>query len=418
MVWTAASIGAIALAVGFVRPTVLSGGSERPIDLSGRPAAAATPIWGNGTLATVGTTVAGDRSDIYLLASGSTVPAQLTSTPDLDEYAPSWSPDGTLLAFIRSDPPDPERRGRFANAAACLEVCDLVVVDGTSAAAVFSIGIAHPLQIREEGFRDSMVPSSIVWAPDGRSLIVDRGWCGIGGCGGLASVGSVLVDVEHARTVEVPPEISVLGWSPDGRWLAFTDAQGVSGRSLVVVPAGHLDESSFTDPEERAGWIVLAESPSWAMSIDWAADSSEVLLNAGMIFGPGPGESWQPATIDAIAVPEGHRRTVIADGANPMASPDGRRLAYHTGYEVNGDGEILTDIWVADLDGADALRIAENAAADSWSPDGRFLVAHDDRSWFTIAADGTDRSDLAVRAVGGGVPWGPTASWQGVPSAE
>ncbi|WP_344377278.1 hypothetical protein [Agromyces tropicus] len=226
------------------------------------------------------------------------------------------------------------------------------------------------------------------------------------------------MDVANARTVEVAPEISVLGWSPDGRWLTLAEERPGSRRATVVVPSDSLDETSLTAPLSRDGWIVLSEAPSWPLSVDWAADSSAVLVNEGMIFGAGPSERWEPATIDLITVPDGRRRTVIADGAQPMLSSDGRHLAYHTGYELDGDGDILTDVWIADIDGADALRIAENAVADSWSPDGRFLVAHDDRTWFTVAADGTGRADLAVRAVGDGVPWGPTASWQPVTAAE
>ncbi len=421
----ALSVGVVALALGALSPTELPDGvPERSISLGGRSAAAPATTGENGTLATVATSTADAPSDIYLLESGSTVPRQLTSTPEFDEYAPAWSPDGTMLAYIRSDPPDDEQADAsigslgFAQAAACVDVCELVIADGATGVPVLSSGIGHAYPRAQDGFDRSMVPSSIAWAPDGKSIIVNRSFCGIGGCGGTAAVGSVLVDVETARTVEIAPGLSVLGWSPDGRWLAVAEERGVNGHSVVAVPTGALDESALADPPERDGWIVLSDTLWWANDIGWAADSSTVFLNEGRIFGPGSGEQWRPATIDAVTVPDRIRHTVIADGAGPLVSPDGRHLAYHTDYGLEGDDGILTDIWVADIDGAGALRIAENATADSWSPDGRLLVAHDDRSWFTIASDGTSRTDLAVRATGDGVPWGPTASWQRLPATE
>ncbi len=421
----AASAGVIGLVLGLARPTDLSTGvADRPIDLSGPPAAAPSTTRENGTLATVGTSAAGAPSDIYLLASGSTVPTRLTSTSTLDEYAPSWSPDGALLAFIRSDPPDSEqaesaiRSLGFAQAAACVDVCELVVVDGATGESILTLGIGHAFSRDQGGFDRSMVPSSIEWAPNGTALIVDRSSCGIGGCGGHDGVGSVLVDLTTARASEISPEVSVLGWSPDGRWLAVAEEHGVYGHSVVAVPTGGLDESALADPPERDGWIVLSDTLSWADDVGWAADSSAVLVNEGRIFGPGSGEQWRPATIDAVTVPDGIRHTVIADGSGPLVSPDGRHLAYHTDYELEGDDGILTDIWVADIDGVGALRIAENATADAWSPDGRLLVAHDDRTWFTITSDGTGRTDLTVRATGDGVPWGPTASWQALPATD
>ncbi|MHC5005367.1 MAG: TolB family protein, partial [Planctomycetota bacterium] len=93
--------------------------------------------------------------------------------------------------------------------------------------------------------------------------------------------------------------------------------------------------------------------------------------------------------------------------ADPVLSPDGRRLAFVRLAEESGEnGERRGQVWLLDLGGGEARQITtleHGAFAPRWSPDGRHLLVH---------------SSLPLAAIEGEPPWPaerPRRGWNDVP---
>lgn len=103
-------------------------------------------------------------------------------------------------------------------------------------------------------------------------------------------------------------------------------------------------------------------------------------------------------------------------GKDPDVSPDGSRVVF---TRLSADDRWL-GLWVAALDGSDAVRIAESPANGdfdpAWSPDGSAIVFSRNREGhaelFTVSADGTNLQPLTTNSVGQDLfpSWSPDGS--------
>lgn len=83
----------------------------------------------------------GAEDDLFLVGLDGSELVQLTDTPDISERLPTWSPDGQSLAYLIAD-------------------------DAESRIMVISIDGGEPIEIAEL----DLLPTSLVWSPDGRIL--------------------------------------------------------------------------------------------------------------------------------------------------------------------------------------------------------------------------------------------------------
>lgn len=148
-----------------------------------------------------------DPHDIWLLDStGSGMEFNLTNTPDLDEGAPTWSPDGNWLAYSAGAPGDPR----------AIYKMDL------SSGEVISL---------TDGSRDDRWPS---WSPQGDQIAFMRNQLDL-------PPGYYVPDIYVMNADGSGPQQLTTwlwsddfpAWSPDGEWIAFAkEGEEFAGRDL------------------------------------------------------------------------------------------------------------------------------------------------------------------------------------------
>ena len=298
-------------------------------------------------------------------------------------YRPSWSPDGTALAFttenVDLNPQNSETRG------------ELWVADVRTGAT------------RRITMVDAALPS---WSPHGRRIaFFHRLGQGAGG---------------HVWTVpagggEAAPLTSGTGrdwspfWSPDGRYLYYVSDRGGSmnlwrvrtdegsGRALeepepVTTPATSLAHIAVSaDGKHLAYSSVLVTTNVQRAAFDpvkgvvvgepeWVTRGSQRWAN------PDPSPDGQSVVFYSLVDPEGHLYVMRSDGTGrprqvtgdsasdrvPRWSPDGEWIA------VFSDRAGPLQIWKIRPDGSGLTQLTyhpSNIAYAVWSPDGRRMVA-------------------------------------------
>lgn len=264
---------------------------------------------------------------------------QLTGTttsvidgPGIDRN-PTYSRDGTHLAFLRQVPTDPRR-------------FDLLVskADGNAAVMVSAVPMS--------------MPDAVAWAPDGRSLFVNDPDGGLVRYFVDAAPARVLVDgvrvgrdalrpPDGARIlyerVEEPGALYVMdqdgsgaqalvgrttkpclcrlaghaSWSPDGGMIAFPVRSDRAASRLYVMAADGTGLRQLA--QETGSWIET--DPSWSPSGDHIAFNRWQRDDTG---------AWQVRAIGIVPVAGGPVRSLgvapAAEGALIEWSPDGRSI--------------------------------------------------------------------------------------------
>jgi Tol biopolymer transport system component len=221
------------------------------------------------------------------------------------------------------------------------------------------------------------------WSPDGKQIAFTEGR--YGGPRERSSM-SVYVAAANGGTARRLAACGLcgeqwgatLGWSPDGKWLAFSRDTGLSGyESLWIVAAAGGKPRRVTDCHTCADVIPV-----------WSPDGK--LLVFQRIGAVGPNGLY-------TVRPDGSDLKRIANGGAPQWSPDGTRIAF----------DATRGIEVANVDGSDARLIfagpsATGPWAPSWSPDGHMLVffktpgrpGHFRAEVWRMNADGSDKKRL------------------------
>jgi len=225
------------------------------------------------------------------------------------------------------------------------------------------------------------------WSPDGRRLAFVRGHPGGPNESGRMSLYVASADGGGARRLAACGGCGEqwgahLGWSPDGRWIAFSRDAGPGGQeALWVVAAAGGRPHRVTDCR-----------PAGCADVEpvWSQDGQVLVLNR--------------ITVERVAVdrlytvrPDGSGLRRIAAGRDPQWSPDGSRIVFdgHDGIDV------------AAPDGSDVRLLFAEAGgtgpgAPSWSPDGSKLVffktpgrpGHYRAEVWTMNADGSAKQRL------------------------
>ena len=337
----------------------------------------------------------GDR-DLWLkIIGGGQEVRQVTSGPD-DDVSPSWSPDGSRIAFLRiaADSPTSAEAG--------------VYVVSPLGGAPRRIGGAPAL------------PSQLSWSRDSRFVVamsLRRSQNGSPESGGLQRVavdgsGSGPLTTPDHTEYHMQPAVSA-----DGRWLAYAACPNRTSPQCDVQVVAVGADGTTTGAAAR-----LTHHQAAIHGITWTPDGRSLVyaVSPMFVFGSGMGSQlWRvphargspPERIEAAhlgafapAAVSGHARLAFAqdrldfdilrfvppDGETPVVassfvdyapsfSPDGRHIA----FESSRSGE-AEEIWMASPDGSNAVQLTGGAVDwrgeprwrgnPNWSPDGRRIV--------------------------------------------
>jgi Tol biopolymer transport system component len=246
--------------------------------------------------------------------------------------------------------------------------------------------------------------SGPVWSPDGRRVAFERD---------LPYWGSdrfhlhvIGANGRGERALTAGPYDVMPAWSPDSKRLAFVrlaigDAVTVSSIFTLTLGGGTAELISGT----------ADVSPAWS-------PDGRMISFARFVGG-----ATQLFVADADG---GEVRTLGLAGTQPAWSPDGRRLAFVSYADRNGrtcaGGSCAPngEIYVAAADGSELRRVTRSKADDAhptWSPDGRFLAfssgyeVNGHAPWLLVAPVDGGRVKRVTRLAGVHDPaWGPTAS--------
>lgn len=191
-----------------------------------------------------------------------------------------------------------------------------------------------------------------------------------------------LVDITPSKNVKYP-----LGWSPDGKKLAYISLELEESNFILYI----YDRTTDTS-------IQITESPSIMFGDSfWSADGTKTAYSAAgssylkIYLADGEGENPQQLTTDENA-PDMY----------PSWSPDGTKIVFQK-------GNINTNIYVIDLETKEerALTTDNRSMLPSWSPDGSkiaFFSPLDDPEnpenptahIYVINSDGSDPTQLTT----------------------
>jgi TolB protein len=317
-----------AAAIAVVVGGVILFGPWRPASNEAAPATASPPPGPSAVAATSSPTLppvtglpgtfvfrrdSGDNRDVFLVQPDRSGLVQLTTDPKLDS-APMLSPDGTRVAFERSDP-----------VAGNAEIW-IVNADGTNEMAVT---------------RTDQVEDWPSWAPDGTRLLftrtstqdtVETSEIVIRTVAPAAQQEPPGSDTVVFRQESLPGAATVLmpTWSPDGSLIAFvSDKDGA--RQLYTIRVDGSGPKKLT----TAG---ATGRPAWS------PDSATIAYQANRVDGC----VW---LVDASG---DHSRAIAGDHCTdgPVAwSPDGTMVAWAGGGDT-------APIWAVNVDGSNLRRLS------------------------------------------------------------
>jgi len=151
--------------------------------------------------------------------------------------------------------------------------------------------------------------------------------------------------------------------SPDGKFLAYSDANGFH---LQLISTGETKQ--LTLPSGLAVASVFLGAPeTLGAPLSWFPDGSKVLITATH-----PGE---PPSLWAVSILSGAARKLREGAAAASFSPDGSQIAFLGDY----DSGTAQGIWVSTADGANQRRILTAQPGEyfhqvTWSPAGQRLA--------------------------------------------
>jgi Tol biopolymer transport system component len=293
--------------------------------------------------------------EIYVMDANGEDVRQLTTneaegTNEADDGSPSWSPDGTRIAFTSTR----DHEG-----------------DGIGSQEIYVMAADGSDQTRLTQNETAEVGAG--WSLDGESLRFARPAVPEPTTEKEAyrfGLAEMRADGSEVRMLFEPSGLLTwdAAWSPDGGKVAFTACEIVERRldcEIWLASGDGSDVRRLTDTTGRSN------HPAWSPDGDKIAFSSDRDMNGGCFFHDCTGWNGEIYLMDA----DGSEQTRLtndpgADGS-PTWSPDGTRIAFSALRNVEGavdEPNENYEIYVMDADGANVVQLTRNTTWD-WAPD-------------------------------------------------
>jgi Tol biopolymer transport system component len=235
-------------------------------------------------------------------------------------------------------------------------------------------------------------------------------------------------DGSKQRRLTTPARSSRLpAWSPDGRRIAYVSGPGVCILDFHFVDernAGIGDVDISVTNADGSGLRRLTRDPAVDCAPAWSPDGRKIAFQRSFVRREGDrvvGLDFDVYVINADGSGE-QKLTDDAVSAQPIWSPDGRKIAFWSGPDGNGGA-----VYVMNADGSERRLLTRNRPREpganlghvAWSPDGSKMLlvrsgvteGWDTRKFFIVVinTDGSGSRTLTRFSPGnGGLPsWSP-----------
>jgi Tol biopolymer transport system component/DNA-binding winged helix-turn-helix (wHTH) protein len=283
------------------------------------------------------------------------------ATKQLSEFGshPSWSPDGSQIAFQSGS--DQVIGFNDSNAQSPSTIW-LVTKDG---------GEPRPLTQVGNPVGGHGAPS---WSPDGKRIVFDTSDYG------TYSVWSVSLQGDEPKLVSGKHNALDALYAPDGKSIYFIGDRGSTLQKVEVAAAG--------DPVGEPVKVFDA-SGSRIRQISISANGKRLVYAALSTAG----DIWSTA-ISPTANPAAEHPLQLTQGKNtryttPAFSPDGKRIAYVV-YTIGATFQV----GVMDADGNNKKQLSDSGSHPCWFPDGNRIGFLSERSYWSVTVDGGKKKQL------------------------
>jgi len=265
-----------------------------------------------------------NTSEIWVLDLDTDSLVQLTHNNAVD-WIPSWSPEGTRIAFTS------DREGNY----------DLWVMDADGSEQRPWI----TLDAWDEYAR---------WSPDGSRLA----FASTGETSGVWN-SEIFVAASNTNLRRVTFNMGAdewPSWSPDGRWLACSSDRD---KDMDIYVFSAADGSNITN------WTAdtaFNEQPTWSPDGEWIAFIRKAQT------APGEEVYWGDVWIGRRDQSEFRQLTQDGLATDPAWSPDGRYIVFSHPWDSTGDGELTpedaSDLWAVSVGSGGPFVLTEGVEQD------------------------------------------------------